>query len=355
MTDFDSGFGFTTRAVEAPSMMMPAATRTVNATELPAIYSDTKMDSTKMRGNELPEMPAWIIGLLAGLLSFGFIVAVALYLANYPPEWAWLRSIQAPPLQRTSKGYTKLNEKDEDEAHEPPGRKTPYLHSAELATGLGISYASSSTAKGGGGLAARRRKNLSVDTSATYGGLRIAMPGSAYYDEVNAKKREQQGRQQQRRRRRSYDEEKLRHREPPPLSPARFAWEALTAPIPGIATFSAMFVGGGGGGGGGRKSLGDGGLKYYEREPGLKSGTYTPGSGLETGTEPFGTPAEVSVPDDRIGNVFHRIGESVEHAAEKLGKVLSDVVDGNAEEGLLLPVRDSERGRGYEPVLRVVA
>ncbi|TKA69689.1 hypothetical protein B0A55_07850 [Friedmanniomyces simplex] len=357
MTDFDSGFGFTTRAVEAPSIMMPAATGTGSATGPPAIYSDTKMDSTKMRGDELPVMPAWIIGLLAGLLSFGLIVAVALYLANFPPEWAWLRSIQAPSRQRTSKGYTKLSEKDEDESHEPRGCKTPNLHSPEPTTGLGISYASSSTAKGGGGLAARRRKNLSVDTSATYGGLHIAMPGSAYYDEVNAKRREQQVRQQQqqrRRRRSSYDEEKLLHREPPPLSPARFAWEALTAPIPGIATFSAIF-GGGSGGGGGRKSSGDGGLRYYEREPELKSGTYTPGSALATDTEAFGTPAEASVPESRGANVFHRIGESVEHAAAKLGKVLSDVVDGNAEEGLFLPVRDSERERGYEPVLRVVA
>jgi len=153
---------------------------------------------------------------------------------------------------------------------------------------------------------------------------------------------------------RSYDEERLQHREPPPLSPVRFAWEALTAPIPSIAGFSALLGGSGRGGRSGARSMSMMSGLGYERETEVEGGRNSPCFGSKVETDVFRTPAKVAVPGIRSANVFGRIGESVERAAATLGGLLSDTMDGSAEQGLLLPVRDSERERAYEPALRAV-
>ncbi|KAK5146589.1 hypothetical protein LTR32_001845 [Rachicladosporium monterosium] len=286
--------------------------------------------SAKMRGDELPELPGWLIGLLAGLLSFGLIVAVVLYLANFPPEWGWLRRlrIHTTPQRRKKGGYAKVNSEDESSADEKRGRRKLALRAPE-AVGLGISY-TSSTAGGGGGIASRRRKNLSVDTSGRYGGLGTAVSGSR---NVAARRDEGERREW---RSSSYDEEELRHREPPPLSPARFAWEALTAPIPSLAGFSALLGGGNRGREAAQAKSTTGGLSN-ERGTVLETGRYSPCCEPEVETEAFCTPAGVAVVAPRGANVFGKIGESLEHAAATLGGLLSDVVDRSAEEGLLLP------------------
>ncbi|KAK0820595.1 mRNA splicing protein [Friedmanniomyces endolithicus] len=313
-----------------------------------AAHSQASGHTAKMRGDELPELPGWLIGLLAGLLSFGLIVAVVLYLANFPPEWGWLRRlrIHTTPQRRKKGGYVKLGDEDDSSADEKRGRRKLALRSPE-AVGLGIFY-TSSTAGGGGGLASRRRKNLSVDTSGRYGGLGTTVPGS--HHDVAAGRGEAEAREW---RSRAYDEEKLRHWEPPPLSPARFAWEALTAPIPSLAGFSALLGGGNRGREAAQAKSTTGGLSN-ERGTVLETGRYSPCCEPEVETEAFCTPAGVAVVAPRGANVFGKIGESVEHAAATLGGLLSDVVDRSAEEGLLLPVRDSERERGHEPALRAV-
>ncbi|TKA46556.1 hypothetical protein B0A54_02388 [Friedmanniomyces endolithicus] len=310
-----------------------------------AAHSQASGHTAKMRGDELPELPGWLIGLLAGLLSFGLIVAVVLYLANFPPRWAWLRRIRTPPKRRRKGGYVKLGDEDDSSADEKRGRRSMALRSPD-AVGLGISYASSTA--GGGGLASRRRKNLSVDTSGRYGGLGTAVSGSR---NVAAGRGEEEAR---RWRSSSYDEEKLRHREPPPLSPARFAWEALTAPIPSLAGFSALLGGGGRGERFGAQAKSMKSSLSHERETEFEGGRYSPRLRSEVETVEFRAASEGAAAGVRCASVFGKIGESVEHAAATLGGLLSDVVDRSAEEGLLLPVRDSERERGYEPALRAV-
>ncbi|KAK1060917.1 hypothetical protein LTR74_011493 [Friedmanniomyces endolithicus] len=342
----DSDFTTLTMVQRPATATQSGETSSEVVARLMAAHSQTSMLSAKMRGDELPELPGWLIGLLAGLLSFGLIVAVVLCLANFPPEWNWLRRIRTPPQRRKKGGYAKVNSDDEGSADEKRGRRKLALRSPE-AVGLGISY-TSSTAGGGGGIASRRRKNLSVDTSGRYGGLGTAVSGSR---NVAARRDEGERREW---RSSSYDEEKLRHREPPPLSPARFAWEALTAPIPSLAGFSAMLDGGGRGVMSGAHTRSMTGGLGNERELEVEGGRNSPRFQSKAETDVFRTPAEVAVPGVRSVNVFGQIGESVERAAATMGRVLSDAVDGSAEQGLLLPVRDSERERGYEPALRAV-
>ncbi|KAK0931907.1 hypothetical protein LTR91_003617 [Friedmanniomyces endolithicus] len=340
---------FTTMPVAPrPAAIAPTSDPLGESVSQPATtQSQATVNSAKMRGDELPELPRWWIGLLAGLLSFGLTVAVVLYLANFPPKWEWWhrRRNHTLPQRRKKGGYAKVNSEDESSADEKRGRRKLALRSPE-AVGLGISYTSSTAA--GAGLASRRRKNLSVDTSGRYGGLGAAVSGT---HNVAARKEDGMRRDW---RSRSYDEERLQHREPPPLSPVRFAWEALTAPIPSIAGFSALLGGSGRGGRSGARSMSMMSGLGYERETEVEGGRYSPCFGSKVETNVFRTPAKVAVPGIRSANVFGRIGESVERAAATLGGLLSDTMDGSAEQGLLLPVRDSERERGYEPALRAV-
>ncbi|KAK5741751.1 hypothetical protein LTR17_003742 [Elasticomyces elasticus] len=293
---------------------------------------------TTPRNDELPELPSWVVGVLAGMLSFGLILSVVLYLANFPPDWEWLYDIRMRLMRRRRDGYAKINEQAEGDDSEERGRPK---HSSSA--GLGISFASTTAT---GGLASRRRKNLSVDTSGRYGGLGVAVIDNDK-DGIDGHDVESRDHSMlyKRQRHTSYDEETLRYRQPPVLSPARFAWEALTAPIPSIESFTG-FAGRG---------------TSSAKTPASRNGVphrrwENTNTQAESTTAPLGTPVELEqvIAEHKSANIFHRIGESVEHAAEKLGKVLSDAVDGDAEDGLLLPVRMSERERGYEPGMRTV-
>lgn len=512
-------YGFVTVTVDHQPATATPISRTSAATD-----STSGTTSAKMH-DDLPELPNWVIGILAGMLSFGLVVAVVLYFANFPPEWEWLHDARKILSRRNQRGYTRIDDSDEENDSEAGNKRG--ADNRRKAAGLGISL-SSTTALGG--IAARRRKNLSVDTSGRYGGLGIAVHGDRNLEVLK---------EQRWWRRRSFDEEKLRHREPPPLSPARFAWEAFTAPIPSIATFSAMLGGAGPTVGDGLSYTSESDLNsvtemksaciiYINGYPGVGQMTvakalqrFIPGSKIlhnheltdptarhfsskhpqcqqrrgedrrqrlkrimsdstlrdtvfilthsrtehnecmadyadvalgehcrrfytvvlhceqtendsklmmaDRGSQENGkltnvnalrglqergggswksedddemkldvtsmppdeaarrivafvqrreeegrcpssdtalssmvlesqaddAAAEMIVAHDKSANVFNRIGETVEHAVEKLGGLLSDVADGDPEEGLLLPVRMSERERGYEPGMRI--
>ncbi|KAK5736345.1 hypothetical protein LTR17_007509 [Elasticomyces elasticus] len=291
-----------------------------------------------LRNDELPELPAWVVGVLAGMLSFGLILSVVLYLANFPPDWEWLYDIRMRLMRRRRDGYAKINEQAEGDESEERGRPKQ-----SGSAGLGISFASATAT---GGLASRRRKNLSVDTSGRYGGPGVAVldKDKDRIDGYDVESRDQST-LYKRERRTSYDEETLRYRQPPVLSPARFAWEALTAPIPSIESFTGFA---GRGASSAKTPISRNGVPHRRWE----SANTHHGST----TAPLGISVELGqvIAEHKSVNIFHRIGEGVEHAAEKLGKVLSNAVDGDAEEGLLLPVQMSERERGYEPGLRTV-
>ncbi|KAK3658733.1 hypothetical protein LTR56_001604 [Elasticomyces elasticus] len=303
-----------------------------------AKYINAGTNPATLRNDELPELPAWVVGVMAGMLSFGLILSVVLYLANFPPDWEWLYDIRMRLMRRRRDGYAKISEQIEGDESEERGRPKP-----SGSAGLGISFASATAT---GGLASRRRKNLSVDTSGRYGGLGVAVLDKDKDGIVgNDEERRDQSTLYKRQRRTSYDEETLRYRQPPVLSPARFAWEALTAPIPSIESFTGFT---GRGMSSAKTPISRNGVPHRRWEnTNTRHGSTT---------APLGTPAmrEADMMQHKSANIFHKIGESVEHAAEKLGKVLSDAVEGDAEEGLLLPVQMPERERGYEPGLRTV-
>ncbi|KAK5694531.1 hypothetical protein LTR97_009121 [Elasticomyces elasticus] len=291
-----------------------------------------------VRNDELPELPAWVVGVLAGMLSFGLILSVVLYLANFPPDWEWLYDVRMRLMRRRRDGYAKINGQAEGDTSEARGGPKQ-----SGSAGLGISFASATAT---GGLASRRRKNMSVDTSGRYGGLGVAVIDKDKDGiDGNDVDRRDESTLYKRQRRTSYDEETLRYRQPPVLSPARFAWEALTAPIPSNESFTGFA---GRGASSAKTPISRNGVPHRRWE---NVNTHQ-GSTIA----PLGTPVELEqvMAEHKSANIFHRIGESVEHAAEKLGKVLSDAVEGDAEEGLLLPVQMSERERGYEPGLRTV-
>ncbi|KAK5137763.1 hypothetical protein LTR08_007335 [Meristemomyces frigidus] len=277
--------------------------------------------SAKFR-DDFPAMPEWLVGLMAGLLAFGFVVAVVLYLANFPPSLSWVHSLRKRKLRRY--GYTALGDGEDDSDGHRRSKSATVTDSSSGESGA----ATSSAGKG----LARRRKNLSIDTSAHYFGLGIALPG----DHEAA----------QRKRRRSYDEEatQLRHLKPTP-SAVRTAWEAVTAPLPSASVFahniSATLTGGP------RTAAVDGNytrLGNGDLEEGVAEGLRSDATDYATSPYKRAVQDPLYGPETRaeMDGFLGKLGSGVEHVAGRLTKALHDRVDG-AEDGLLLSVKDCER------------
>ena len=321
-----TGIPWIDRSQDANPVVVDTAVASGTA-NLQATPSPARLSSAKMH-DDLPVLPVWVVGVLTGMLSFGLVVAVVLYLANFPPNSEWLASASAN-FRRKKRGYVKVNVIDHDAEEKEARRQRAGERSFASATATGA-------------IASRRRQNLSINTSQRYAGLGIALPGntlSAATPRITELRRQ------------SYDDENLRSREAPPMSPARFAWEALTAPIQSLSVFTPFgmhpTVGAGH-----RSAMYPG--QGYKFDSELEDGTFSPSS--EVDTEVYATPANFATVEQGplTKNFFHCVGESVEHAAEKMARVLSDEVRKDPEDGLLLPVRDGERERGYEPKLHAV-
>ncbi|KAK5120868.1 hypothetical protein LTR85_005935 [Meristemomyces frigidus] len=277
--------------------------------------------SAKFR-NDLPDMPEWAVGLLGGLLAFGLVITVVLYLANFPPTFTWMHKLLQQRM-KTRDGYTQMGGGDDSDGRSRSRTKAGF--SAEDSDGC---YAISSAIRG----STRRRKSLVVDTSAQYTGLGVALPG----DEQTML----------RKRRRSYDEEAMRLRRlKPKSSPVRTAWAALTAPVPSVSLFghnrSETLASG-------PHTAMPGGYAHMERdmEDGVAAGLDSDASMSDYATSPYKRSAQDPMygpeTNAEMDGLSTRIGSGVEYAAGRLARAFHDQVD-SAEDGLLSLVRNHER------------
>lgn len=142
----------------------------------------------------LPEVPNWLMHMFAACLTFSLVVAVVLYLAQFPPDLSWLRRWKG-------KGYIRvLQDEHQDSAPSLCGRSSAVVSDLSDDDGHVLGPVS-------GGLKRRKARHLSIDTKAEYRGLGIAVPGTQQESSTVHK-------------RQSYDTEALRER---PVSPVTSA------------------------------------------------------------------------------------------------------------------------------------
>lgn len=166
----------------------------------------------------------------------------------------------------------------------------------------------------------RRQDNLDIDTTARYHGLGLALPGSG--QEFDARYL---------RPRRSFDSrDDIETRS---TSPARSVavLQALTAPIPSARSFlhSASRS----------SSAEDAVYALQSRQSDLEDGLLS--SDARNRLSPEGSP-QISQLSSSV-TLLTKVGDKIEYAADRFAKMLHDQVRGDPEDGLLLPVRDSER------------
>ncbi|KAF2769798.1 hypothetical protein EJ03DRAFT_351062 [Teratosphaeria nubilosa] len=233
------------------------------------------------RTPSLPDMPIWALGILAGFLSFGFVAAIILFLANFPSSFNFHRA--AP--------YSLLREQELDE-----------IHTAAFAT-------STSPSSGGAARMRKKARNLSVDTSAQYRGLGIAIPGSGSNLSTSASSPNLS----------TYDEESLLR--PPYTSTAAWRTHAITAPLPTISARA--------------------------RSEDLETGVYHHARSEEffTPASLYDTAAELEeVQQQQHVSWVERLSGRMEGVAGRLARMMYDGVrEGGEEEGLVLPIRSGGR------------
>ncbi|KAI7229305.1 hypothetical protein KC330_g7507 [Hortaea werneckii] len=291
------------------------ATREDIETVTPSAYPT--MNSAKFR-RDLPAPPSWFVGLLAGALSFGLVCAVVLYLVNFPAKDLNLLSKRLMVQRKRYDGYNALQQENED-AHPTPSRGG----STQAAPHFGRS-----TAVENGGSGGKRRKNLSIDTSAQYHGLGIAVPA----DDLR-------GGPKLLSKRGPYDEEALRTRG---RSPTLKTWEAVTAPLPALSRFGYELS----------ELLTPGPLTsitsdtHYEMrdiEQGSSSSSYHSEDSRDVHLPQISARDTQCAPTTgkETGGFLEKVGNGVDYMAEKVARLMHDEVE-NAEEGLLLPVAQHE-------------
>lgn len=254
-----------------------------------------------------PEIPTWVLGMLVGALTFLFVIAIVLFLAQFPPRLGWLRDIKHKWLA----GYTRLSQEDH-----------------ELKEGLvgGRSSAvASSTSRSRGGLK-KRRPTLSIDTGVgtAYDGLGVVVPNEGDADTEGDWYTALQTRH-------SYDEEALCM---PRRSPVALNWQSLTAPLPSIQTF-----------GGSRGDSGDVESTSDIDAEAILSSRSAPPTIATPNFFRYVSQFDCDDDGDYLGSaLLKRVNEGIYTAADKLSRAFYDQVN-RPEEGLLLPVREGERER----------
>lgn len=290
------------------------ATREEIETVTPSAYST--MNSAKFR-RDLPAPPSWFVGLLAGALSFGLVCAVVLYLVNFPVKDLNLLSKRLMVQRKRYDGYIELQQETED-AHPTLSRGG----STQAAPRFGRSTAVENSGSG-----RKRRKNLSIDTSAQYHGLGIAVPA----DDLR-------GGPKLLSKREPYDEEALRTRA---QSPATKTWEAVTAPLPALSRFgyelSELLTPGP------RTSI-TSDIHHEMRDVEQSSTSHDSVDSAEVHLPQLSAQAmQYAATTGRQHEGFlQKVGNGVDFMAEKVAQIMHDEVD-DAEEGLLLPVAQHER------------
>jgi hypothetical protein len=303
--------GFSSMNREAtmmPDAASPAMTTSAGTGGPLTLPTGTSHPWEKIQG-ELPEMPYWAVGIMAGLLAFGVVATVMLVLVNFPgllPERNKMRR----------DGYRAV-----DGAMDSRDDRSPAYSTAATESSAGLRH--------------RRKRKLSVDTSIQYVGLGIAVHG----DKDRSPER-----------RNSYDEEALRaRRSPPPRSAAGAAWSAVTAPIPSVRIFSPSH---------GHDphhpipatAAVDG---RVDMDSALESGTVSRSSSYTDMLEADRNLLAHERPDVRphSAGFLERLNDGMDYAAGKLARMMHDQVALDHEEGLLLPVRMSQRERADSPMM----
>lgn len=268
--------------------------------------------------SDLPDLPGWVLGILAGGLSFLLIVAVVLYIAQFPPRLEWLQRTQQKWKGRA--GYSKLEQDDRSTADED-----------------GVNGGESSAVAPSNlqlrSLKKRSRPTLSIDTGVGVAydahGVVAAHDAEDLYEEQH--QLEHSGLLQKKRH--SYDEEALRMQ---PKSPIMPAWGSFTAPLPAASTFT----------GGG--SISESGRDIESRPYSLSAGAISTPDLFDFRAYPQQDGAEGEGNDNGdgfAGSAFlRRVNGGIYDAADKLSKAFYDQVTA-PEEGLLLPVHEEERER----------
>ncbi|KAI6830908.1 hypothetical protein KC340_g7866 [Hortaea werneckii] len=311
------GFYSITRSSSSTVTEMDAnatATREDIETVTPSAYST--MNSAKFR-RDLPAPPSWFVGLLAGALSFGLVCAVVLYLVNFPAKDLNLLSKRLMVQRKRYDGYNALQQENED--------ARPTLSRGGSARAA--PHSGRSTAVENSGSGRKRRKNLSIDTSAQYHGLGIAVPADDLREGPKLLSKCE-----------PYDEEALRTRA---QSPAMKTWEAVTAPLPALSRFGYELS----------ELLTPGPLTS------ITSDTHYEMRDLEQGSSSYHSEdsRDIHLPQlfaqatqyapttgkQHVG-LLEKVGNGVDYMAEKVARMMHDEVE-NAEEGLLLPVAQHER------------
>ncbi|GAB1733703.1 hypothetical protein NU195Hw_Modified_527t1 [Hortaea werneckii] len=312
----DGFYSITRSSTSAMTEMDTNATATSEDIISATGSANATMNSAKFR-RDLPAPPSWFVGLLAGALSFGLVCAVVLYLVNFPAKDLNLLSRRLMVQRKRYEGYNALQQENED-AHPTLSRGGPTQAPPLFGR---------STAVENSGSGRKRRKNLSIDTSAQYHGLGIAVPADNSCDGPKLlSKRE------------PYDEEALRTRA---QSPAMKTWEAVTAPLPALSRFGY--------------ELSE--LLTLGPRTSVTSDAYHEMRDVEQGSSSYDSAGSRGVDLSRLsaqgmqyapstgkerGGLLEKVGNGVDFMAEKVACMMHDEV-GDAEEGLLLPVAQHER------------
>lgn len=281
-------------------------TFTVNRATQPAAVTGHGAPKTSTLELSLPELPNWILHLLAGTLSFLLVVAVLLFVAQFPPRLGWLTKIK----RWKRPGYEKICQDEPDFGFDP------FYGMSSAVASAWENHESDERAKSDGPRR-RRPKNLSIDTGLASRGLGIAVPGD---EDVRRTPRKRQ----------SFDEEALRMR---PKSPARVLWESFTAPLPSVQIFT-------------------GGQKQTEPiEDYVETGLYSAPSVQVSTPDVFDIKSryykhgDVEPPGSAL---LKKINGGIYHVADKLSRTFYDQVT-EPEEGLLLPVHNGDREKLLTP------
>jgi len=317
-----NGFYPIVRSSEATTAEMSMG---VTASTKSAIASKTAHMSTAAKfHDDLPTPPEWLVGLSAGLLAFGLAVAVVLYLANFPPTFSWIHKIWKQRTRRYG-GYRAIEGHDSDEPHSRRQRK-------KGSRDLGSAGYSTATEHSGSNRKPHK-KDLSINTSARYTGLGIAIPGDLQTGEML-------------RRQQKYDEEALRMRRSRSNSPVKAAWAAVTAPLPSISHFGQNVYNAVYGGAPHTTALTSAPYQPYDEEAAVEYSPtdydFTPETAYHPALQYLQSPLYGPETKAEADGFFERVGGGMEHVAGRTARVFHDGVQG-AEEGLLLHVKESER------------
>jgi hypothetical protein len=220
-------------------------------------------------------------------------------MAQFPESLAWARNMR----QRRNQGYDRLEQEDID----LDGSSTR-ARSSGVATGQANAEVHGRH-KDSESRRQRRPRDLSINTTAQYKGLGIAVPGDGYQDELCDSAHSQQNDNST--------------EDPPPHKP----W--LTAPLPSVSAF------------------------FHSPQPTTNSWQNTEAdvesghAGLLKVPSPeifhIASPVHNALNREHEGGKFlQRVNDGITYVADRLSRRFNDQVTG-PEEGLLLSVRGEER------------